>query len=117
MHPRIELDGHQSLQLDLIAPVEVRPKVIEHYLLLARQSAPGPWVTLLLLSEYVRRLGPVVGFSPKEATLARRVTIVADLETIGEETEQMLLEAGCMVQRLPDESHELSNALHEALKQ
>ena len=117
LQPRIELDGQQSIQLDLVAPVEVRPKIIEHYMLLPRQSSPGPWVTLLLLGDYARRLGPAIGFSAKEATLAQRVTIVASLNAIGEDTEQMLLEAGCMVQRLPDESHQLSEALHQALEQ
>jgi len=114
--PGIEIDGFESRRVDLVAPVEVRPKLIEHYLLLARQSSPGPWVTLLLLHDYIRRFGPVIGFAPKEATLAQQVTIVAEPATIGEDVEQMLLEAGCMVQRLPGESHELSAALRRVLK-
>ena len=115
-HAEIELDGLHPAELDLTAPIEVRPKVMEHYLLLARHSTPGPWVTLLLLRDYIRRFGPVVGFSPKEATLARRVTIIADPESVGADVEQLLLDAGCMVQRLPGESHELGQALHRALE-
>lgn len=107
----IVLDGRQSREIELTAPVTARPKLLEHYVLLPAKSQPGPWVSVLLLSEFIRRARAVVGFSPREAQVARYVTIAADTEEIDESAERRLLDAGCIVRRLPGESHALSTAL------
>ena len=107
----IVLDGRQSREIELTAPAVVRPKLLEHYVLLPAKSQPGPWVSVLLLSDFIRRAGAVVGFSLQEAQMARYVTIVADADEIDESAERRLLDAGCVVRRLPGESHALSSAL------
>lgn len=117
LHADILLDERESKVIDLVAPMGVRPKLLEHYLLLAQHPAPGLWVTYLLLQEFIRQFGPVVGFDPREAALARRVTIVADESVIGPDVEKRLLEAGCVVQRLPSESYALAEALRRTGEQ
>jgi hypothetical protein len=107
----IVLDGRQSREIELTAPAVVRPKLLEHYVLLPAKSQPGPWVSVLLLSDFIRRAGAVVGFNLQEAQMARYVTIVADADEIDETAERRLLDAGCIVRRLPGESHALSSAL------
>ncbi|MGQ9517326.1 MAG: carboxypeptidase regulatory-like domain-containing protein, partial [Anaerolineae bacterium] len=106
----IVLDGQQSREIELTAPAAVRPKLLGHYVLLPAKSQPGPWVSVLLLSEFIRRSSAVVGFSLKEAQAARYVTIAADADEIDESAERRLLDAGCIVRRLPGESHALSTA-------
>jgi hypothetical protein len=107
----IAIEEGEPKMLDLQAPVGVRPKWLEHYLLLPGPSSPGLWITLLLLQDFIRRWGPAVGFEPREASMARRVTIAADESAVGSDVEQMLLDAGCLVQRLPGESYHLAEAL------
>jgi len=107
----IAVDGHESKWLDVVVPMQERPKHIEHYVLLAGRYVPGAWVVLLLLQEYIRRLGPTVGFDWREATLARRVTIVGGEELVEPEVEQVLMDAGCLVRRLPGDIYALAGAL------
>lgn len=44
-------------------------------------------------------LKPVIGFSPREARMAKHVTIFADSEAIPLKVEEELRSAGCIVER------------------
>jgi hypothetical protein len=112
----VALDATESRWLDLAAPQELRAQRVEHYLLLAGRYAPGAWAALLLLLDYIRHKGPLVGFDWREALTARRVTIVGDAGAQDAEIEKRLLDAGCLVQRLPGDLHLLADALARELR-
>lgn len=76
-------------------------KPLEHYVLLAQPESSRFKESWLSLGELVSDAKPVVGFSPEEALLARRVTVAADTEAISDGILRALREAGCDVQRLP----------------
>ncbi|MFP3854551.1 MAG: hypothetical protein ACLFWD_09690 [Anaerolineales bacterium] len=81
------------------APENATVKRLAHYLLLPpeEEHAVPVWrkATAFALTHQ-----PVVGFSVKEACLAKRVTIAADTNLIPAEVDTKLEAAGCQVERL-----------------
>ncbi|MCL4459082.1 MAG: hypothetical protein M1136_07605 [Chloroflexi bacterium] len=74
-------------------------KPIYHYLLLSSLDGESDRVVEAILP-YLKRFAPTVGFSPEEARMASKVTIIGTMEAVPETVEIALRESGCEVERL-----------------
>lgn len=75
-------------------------KTIGHYMLFWQRAdnwAKEDWEAA---ANYFARFRPTAGFSPEDARNAEYVTIVGGVAGVPYETEQMLIAAGCKVERL-----------------
>jgi len=75
-------------------------KAIGHYMLFWQRAdtwAQEDWAAAI---NYFARFRPTAGFSPDDAKTAEYVTIVGGVAGVSYETEQMLVAAGCRVERL-----------------
>jgi len=79
-------------------PVSVG-KPLQHYVLLPPQSSPDYNQNWSAIGQFVLAVQPVIGFSPQEASLAKRVTIFGDEQAIPKIVEEELRGAGCNVRR------------------
>ncbi len=96
--PQNFLDTAPDVPLD---PVTLPPtgdqKPIGHYLLLPSFDwGVSDW-HLDIIRPFVKKYHPTVGYSPEEATYARRVTVVGDPASFSGELLARLRSAGCMV--------------------
>lgn len=76
-------------------------KTIEHYLLLWHRT-PTDWADLVLEGalNYIGRFKPTIGFDIEQAKSARYVTIIGGTGDIPANTERILRDAGCRVERI-----------------
>ncbi|GAB4523433.1 MAG: hypothetical protein Fur0018_06240 [Anaerolineales bacterium] len=85
-----------------------------HYILLPPASRQGTaWQQAILPA--LLRIGATIGFSPREAALARQVTILAEEQKIPEDMVQKLRARGCRVVVLNGSGTELAHFLMETL--
>jgi hypothetical protein len=75
-------------------------KTIGHYMLFWQRSDSWAREDWGAAANYFARFRPTAGFSPDDAQAADYVTIVGGVGGVSYETEQMLLAAGCKVERL-----------------
>jgi hypothetical protein len=75
-------------------------KSLEHYVLMASPQGTADIFQWTSLAEYVIAERATVGFSPAEARLARKVTLVGDEQVIPKSIEDTLRGAGCTVERV-----------------
>jgi hypothetical protein len=73
-------------------------KSIRHYLLFGADAMTGDAYADALA--YITRFRPTVGFSVEEARAAEFVTIAGGEAAVGAVGEQVLLQAGCRVERV-----------------
>jgi hypothetical protein len=95
--------------LEAEATVTAEPKPLRHYVLLPVFEwgvSDFHWSAAL---EYVKAHRPVAGFSPDEARLAQRVTIVGNEQGISAAVEANLRQAGCQVERISVEARVAAN--------
>lgn len=76
--------------------------VFEHYILLPNFEWGVPDWHLDFIRPLIKKYRPTVGFSLHEASLARRVTVVANEQAIPEEDLNALRAAGCQVERITE---------------
>jgi hypothetical protein len=76
---------------------EVKP--FEHYVLLPQRQYQYYAQSWEAISNFALNYQPMVGFSPKEARLAKCVTLFGDENVISKDIEEQLCAAGCKVQR------------------
>lgn len=92
-------------------PSGYRP--IRHYLLLPiYENGVAEW-QLQAIQPFVKKYNPTVGFSPAEAALASRVTIVGDAATFPEEMLERLRNSGCIVERVSGDGTSIATKLAE----
>jgi hypothetical protein len=87
----------QRVAAKLVSP-ESRP--IAHYLLLPTfEWGPADW-KLDAIRPFINKYQPTIGFSPVEASHARRVTVVGGASKVPEAIIDGLLAAGCIVEQI-----------------
>jgi hypothetical protein len=74
-------------------------KPLQHYVLLPPRPSPQYTQNWDVIGPFVLAVQPVVGFSPREARLAERVTLFGDEGVIPKKVEQELRASGCNVRR------------------
>jgi len=90
---------NQLSNLVIKKPVVSDEKPIQHYLLLPPRSTTDYNHNWSAIGPFVLAVQPVVGFSPQEARLAKRVTLFGDEQAIPQKVEEELRDAGCNVKR------------------
>ncbi len=76
------------------------PRPIAHYLLLPTfEWGPADW-HLDAIRPFINKYQPTIGFSPVEASHARKVTVVGGATAVPEEIIDGLLAAGCIVEQI-----------------
>jgi len=91
---------NESKALEQEAALAREPKALRHYVLLPLFEwgvSDYHWGAAL---DFVRAHQPACGFSPAEARLAQRVTIVGNEQGVSASVEAELRQAGCEVERL-----------------
>jgi hypothetical protein len=81
-------------------PGHFNPHPISHYLLLTEDQLHKHGNTSQILRYFTQKYKPVIGFSPNEAILARKVTIFGDSCTFSNSILDQLSSAGCIVERI-----------------
>jgi hypothetical protein len=75
-------------------------KIMERYILFGPPASHRTAVYLDLARSYLLAQQPTLGYSVDEASYARHVVIVGELEDVSQETEDALRQSGCQVQRV-----------------
>lgn len=91
---------HQRARAVLAGNLSVPTKVIGHYVLFWQRAESWAKEDYGAAANYVARFRPTLGFTPEDASNAEYVTIVGGTAGVPYETEQMLQNAGCRVERL-----------------
>ncbi|MCB0046112.1 MAG: N-acetylmuramoyl-L-alanine amidase [Caldilineaceae bacterium] len=83
-------------------------KSIRHYVLFWQRPYPGPLARRDFVNAvgYFARFRPTVGFRPEDARHAEYVTIIGGPAGVTPETEEMLRESGCKVERIAGRDEE-----------
>jgi hypothetical protein len=81
-------------------PDASRAKALEHYVLMPAPQGAADIFQWASIGEYAISERAAVGFSPVEARLARRVTLVGDERAIPKSVEETLRRAGCTIERV-----------------
>jgi hypothetical protein len=86
---------------------------IRHYLLLPRFDwGIADW-HLDVIQPYIKKHGPTIGFSVREAALAEKVTILGSSQTFSEKVVNHLKQAGCSVERISGDGASIATQLIE----
>ena len=84
---------------------------IEHYLLLpSAASGVSDW-HLEVIRPYVKKYKPTIGFSLKEAVLAKNVTVIGNQDSFPEEILERLRASGCNVERISGDGTNIATIL------
>lgn len=86
-------------------------RAIEHYLLLPIfEGGVAEW-QLDVIKNFVKKHHPTIGFSTREAALAKKVTMIGGLQAFDETTENQLRAAGCEVIRISGNGTSIASQL------
>ena len=86
---------------------------IQHYLLLPTYEwGVADW-HLEVIRPFMKKYRPTVGFSVKEAALARRVTVIGNTQTFPETLLDQLRQVGCLVERISGDGTSVATQLAE----
>lgn len=91
---------HDRVRAALAGDLKPAVKTIGHYVLFWQRADDWAHEDYSAAADYVARFRPTLGFTPEDARNARYVTIVGGPAGVPPETEQMLRDAGCQVERL-----------------
>ncbi len=87
------------------------PRPIAHYLLLPTfEWGPADW-HLDAIRPFINKYQPTIGFSPVEASHARKVTVVGGATAVPEEIIDGLLAAGCIVEQINGDGMNIASNL------
>ena len=93
------------------ASIYQRP--ISHYLLLPTYEwGVADW-HLEVIRPFIKKHRPTVGFSVKEAALAKRVTVIGNTQTFPETLLDQLRQVGCLVERISGDGTSVATQLAE----
>lgn len=87
---------------------------IAHYLLLTEELWGKSGKTSAILRAFLQKYKPTIGFSPSEAVLARRVTILGSSHAFPDAVVDKLIEAGCVVERIQEDGTVLASQAVES---
>jgi hypothetical protein len=76
------------------------PRPIAHYLLLPSPEWTLARASLEAMQPFIRKFKPTIGFSPVEASHARKVTVIGGTSSVPEAIIDGLLAAGCVVEQI-----------------
>lgn len=86
---------------------------IQHYLLLPSYDwGVADW-HLDVIKPFIKKYRPTVGFSIKEAALAKRVTVIGNTQTFPEPLLDQLRQVGCLVERISGDGTSVATQLAE----
>jgi hypothetical protein len=88
----------QKAQKTQSKPHSVKP--VYHYLLFWEKPLSWAERDWAAAKRYISRFRPTLGFSAKDASMAKFVTIVGGTNGVDQAAEQALLDAGCRVERI-----------------
>ncbi len=87
------------------------PRPIAHYLLLPTfEWGPADW-HLDAMRPFINKYQPTIGFSPVEASHARKVTVVGGAGSVPESIIDGLLAAGCIVEQISGDGMNIASKL------
>jgi hypothetical protein len=89
-------------------------KIMERYILFGPPASHRTAVYLDLARSYLLAQQPTLGSSIDEASLARHVVIVGEVQDISQESEDALRLAGCQVQRVQGTPEQIAAAFKTA---
>ncbi len=93
-----------------LAPGEQR---LEHYLLLPTYEwGVADW-HLDVIRPYVKKFQPTIGFSIKDASLARKVTVIGNTQVFSDSELEVLRSSGCQVERISGDGTSIATQLAE----
>ncbi len=99
----------KSKSIPSMAYSNTRP--IAHYLLLPTfEWGPADW-HLDAIRPFINKYQPTIGFSPVEASHARKVTVVGGATAVPEEIIDGLLAAGCIVEQISGDGMNIASNL------
>lgn len=81
-------------------PEAAQSKAMDHYVLMATPKGPSDIFQWAAIGEFAIAERAAVGFSPIEAQMARKVTLVGDERAIPKAVEDGLRRSGCTVERV-----------------
>lgn len=87
-------------------------KPLNHYVLIPSTYDENVGRNWQLITEFARSKDAVVGFSAREARMAKTVTVIADDEAVSEDITVDLHAAGCEVERKTDKSFRVTPAFY-----
>ncbi|MCE1254880.1 MAG: hypothetical protein LWX83_15200 [Anaerolineae bacterium] len=91
----------------------VPQRPIQHYLLLPTYEwGVADW-HLEVIQPFIKKYRPTVGFSVKEAALAKRVTVIGNTQTFPESLLDQLRQLGCLVERISGDGTSVATQLAE----
>jgi hypothetical protein len=95
------------------APQANYQRPIQHYLLLPTYEwGVADW-HLEVIRPFIKKYRPTVGFSVKEAALAKRVTVIGNTQTFPELLLDQLRQVGCLVERISGDGTSVATQLAE----
>ncbi len=87
------------------------PRPIAHYLLLPTSEwGPADW-HLDAFRPFINKYQPTIGFSPVEASHARKVTVIGGASAVPESIIDGLLAAGCVVEQISGDGMNIASKL------
>jgi hypothetical protein len=87
------------------------PRPIAHYLLLPTfEWGPADW-HLDAIRQFINKYQPTIGFSPAEASHAKKVTVIGGATSVPESIIDDLLAAGCVVEQISGDGMNIASRL------
>jgi hypothetical protein len=87
----------------------IRP--ISHYLLLPNYEWGTSDMHLEVIRPFIKRYQPTIGFSPVEASHAKKVTVISGTSSVPESIIDGLLAAGCIVEQISGDGMNIASQL------
>lgn len=101
---------YQQAVAGAVLPPPADGKLIERYVLFGVPTSPRTAVYLELARSFLLARQPAAGYSADEASHARNVVIVGELQDVSAAVEDALRQAGCQVQRVQGTPEQIAAA-------
>ena len=103
----------EPIQAKSLPPISPGDQRLEHYLLLPTYEwGVADW-HLDVIRPYVKKYQPTIGFSLKDASLARQVTVIGNTQVFPDSDLEMLRSNGCQVERISGDGTSIATQLAE----
>ncbi len=103
----------EPVQAKSLPPVASGEQQLEHYLLLPTYEwGVADW-HLDVIRPYVKKYQPTIGFSIKDASLARQVTVIGNTQVFPDADLELLRSNGCQVERISGDGTSIATQLAE----
>lgn len=108
-YSEIGSDSNKSV----VAATQERSHLFEHYLLIPDTEEGIGKFNLKAIQPFIQEYHPTIGFSPEEASKARRVTLVDGDQVLPEEFFEKMHENGCIVDHILEDGTSIATTLVE----